>query len=432
MARRVQPSAILRRSRPWKRLAIALGAALVGLLLAEGGLRAVQALRGRPYSADAARGEVRGLVSLMTQALPDRAADLNATTSEQHLLQPFIGVDQALSLAEMESQQWAFRTPREPRPFVVLILGGSVAAQTAGHSQVAIADRLRADPRLAGREPVLLCQARGALKQPQQATQLAALYALGWRPDVVVNIDGFNELALARDNAARDVHPAWPSYWAWALLAKPRADMSDEWRLAGRVVALADEGAALGRELVDSACLSSALYGELALRRLRSIQHRWAAAQHDYQRFLTRDRAHDSSMGPPVHARAPAAAERAVEIWRESSVTLHGMAAAHGALYVHILQPTLHDRGSKPLTEEELASSAGPPGWDAWVEEGYPRLRAAGAELVARGVRFVDLSQVFRDFAPTTYFDGCHFAGAGMQLFGRHVAQAILDALPPG
>ncbi|HVS18027.1 MAG TPA: hypothetical protein VMT18_05460 [Planctomycetota bacterium] len=95
-----------------------------------------------------------------------------------------------------------------------------------------------------------------------------------------------------------------------------------------------------------------------------------------------------------------------------------------------MLQPTLHDEGSKPLTEEERSSGTLVEPMRLAVRDGYPLLRERGARLAADGERFVDASLIFADFAPTLYYDACHFRSPGTEMLARTAAQALLAALP--
>ena len=64
----------------------------------------------------------------------------------------------------------------------------------------------------------LLCVAAGGYKQPQQFLALAYLLAQGTYFDLVINVDGFNELALpAFDNRPRGVAPIYPRAWNWRV-----------------------------------------------------------------------------------------------------------------------------------------------------------------------------------------------------------------------
>src|SRR5690606_30828242 len=84
--------------------------------------------------------------------------------------------------------------------------------------------------------------------------------------------------------------------------------------------------------------------------------------------------------------------------------------------YIHVLQPTLHDAGSKPLTAGEVATGAAVRHWREGTRAGYPLLRAAGEELAARGVHFYDASRIFADVEETLYYDACHFNERGSSL----------------
>lgn len=420
-----------RRTRTWVRILLVLVMVPVALLAGEGALRLWRAVRGTPYDAHATEQTVRTLVSTMTSSIPDPEADLMAQVEANHVLHPYLGIDQPKELESAEADLWAFRGRKAKPAFVVLLIGGSVSAQTWGLQQNHIAQRLTADPRFANRSVAVLGQGRGAFKQPQQVMLAAYLYTLGWRPDAVVNIDGFNELALAWDNASLGVHPAYPSYWSWGLLAKTRTNRSEELRAAARILALADRGRELGVAMLDRGWQHSAILAEYELGRLRAVQAEWAQAQREFQAFIAPAGEHDTSRGPHFRFDDAATFERLVRMWVESSVSLDGLVRAHGGLYLHVLQPTLHDAGSKPLTREEIESGAGQPTWDAAIERGYPELRAAGPELVRRGVHFADLSLLFRDLEERTYVDGCHFQGTGMQRFADAIVDALLAALPP-
>jgi lysophospholipase L1-like esterase len=105
------------------------------------------------------------------------------------------------------------------------------------------------------------------------------------------------------------------------------------------------------------------------------------------------------------------------------------MCSGRSIRFVHVLQPTLHDTGSKPLTEDELKSSMLSQEWMDAVKAGYPRLREVGAELARSGIAFHDESMLFEHVEQSLYYDGIHFAVAGHQMFARAIADAILEQL---
>jgi hypothetical protein len=92
-----------------------------------------------------------------------------------------------------------------------------------------------------------------------------------------------------------------------------------------------------------------------------------------------------------------------------------------------VLQPTLADPGSKPLTEAEVASGTCLPSWLEGVHYGYPRMRELGQRLRELGLDFVDGSYVFRDVTEKLYHDVCHFDLRGNELLAALIAESILE-----
>ncbi len=105
-----------------------------------------------------------------------------------------------------------------PGTTVIGIFGGSFAGGIYRESaETVIDDRFAFDCSPPGRpcgKAVTVNFAKGGYKQPQQLIILAYLLALGARFDVVVNIDGFNEVALPpAENVPLRVNPFYPRKW---------------------------------------------------------------------------------------------------------------------------------------------------------------------------------------------------------------------------
>jgi len=101
---------------------------------------------------------------------------------------------------------------REPDTLVLAVFGGSAAAMFTGEKgPERLFAGLERAPGLAGKRLVLLSAAQGGYKQPQQLLALAYLLSLGVQIDVLVLLDGFNEVALAPvENTPRGVFPFFP------------------------------------------------------------------------------------------------------------------------------------------------------------------------------------------------------------------------------
>ena len=315
--------------------------------------------------------------------------------------------------------------------FDVVVLGGSVAAKMLAAGAGEIANVLTEDPRLEGRPVRSYNLSRGGLKQPQQLLLLSYLLNMGWQPDAVIEQDGFNELALAVQNALDfDVHPLHPVFASWGPLIESSwrdpelGPLGYEVRLEqARARTLADS---VARFRVDYSGIAS----RFALEKMRAIQVRFNAARDTYLERVRRGGREREIAGPPFDASFESALELAVRNWRESSRSMHAICSARGIAYLHVLHPTLHDAGSKPLTAREIETGAAPPTWVRAIEEGYPLLRREGARLAQEGVAFHDASRIFAGDETPRYVDACHVNPASSVLLARDAARALLEILP--
>src|SRR5205807_2871539 len=104
---------------------------------------------------------------------------------------------------------------RSKDKLIVAIVGGSLACYFRQYGVERLEDLLKKDPRLAGKRFLFVNLALGGYKQPQQLMTLNYLLALGAQFDILINIDGFNEVALYEfESAGAHVFPAFPRAWA--------------------------------------------------------------------------------------------------------------------------------------------------------------------------------------------------------------------------
>ncbi|HBL00093.1 MAG TPA: hypothetical protein DD001_23610, partial [Microcoleaceae bacterium UBA10368] len=97
--------------------------------------------------------------------------------------------------------------------FIVGVLGGSVANNFAVDEYVTrrFSNKLKTYPEFAKKEIIVLNLGNGGYKQPQQLLILNYFLALGQEFDLIVNIDGFNEVALSNLNNKAQVEVGMPS-----------------------------------------------------------------------------------------------------------------------------------------------------------------------------------------------------------------------------
>jgi hypothetical protein len=358
------------------------------------------------------------------------------STLESYAIHPYLGfvADPAARTGPLHDAEGRleatplgfFRRAGKPTPsresLRVAIFGGSVAFLFS----LTVEDRLaRAIAEgLGTREPVAVESfALPGFKQPQQLFTLAYLLLLGERPDVVVNLDGFNELALPLvENEPQGTAAILPR--SWDRLAAGAADISlvrDAarvlmWRDARRSAARAFETPVLDAS-ATAALLWQAIDGALTTR-IAALES-----------ALVRD-----EEGGGSRARGSGALAEAVDIWSRSSRLMQQISAANGIAYVHVLQPNQYLPGAKRFTEEERARAyRSDQPYRVAVEEGYPLLIAAGEELRRTGVEFADLSLVYADSEETIFVDDCcHMNRRGNEILADRIADAVVETVKRG
>jgi hypothetical protein len=152
---------------------------------------------------------------------------------------------------------------------------------------------------------------------------------------------------------------------------------------------------------------------------------RFATAFGEYEKLQTAGDTLTYIVGPTFDAGDDAVLETCARMWVQSSIAMNAVCRAQGIRYVHFLQPTLHDEGAKPVTDEERQKGAEPQIWARGAKLGYPKLRAASIDLEGAGVQFVDLSQAFANERESLYYDVCHFTPAGYEILVGTVADAL-------
>jgi hypothetical protein len=426
-----------------KLLLLQLAIALAALAGVEVSYRVWLRLTHEPYSADAAIAKLVEVLNPMRESIPQAveprdgapappdaasAQQRKATNEERVYLHPFFGFEHVRANENVQLALEGFAKREFANDYKILIVGGSVAGIFGVKGSERLGELLGQDPRFAGRTFHFFGDGRGSWKQPQQLYFVESVLAQGYEVDAVINIDGFNEVALSDHNRWEGAHPLYPSIFKWAPLAQSGDLEPVDLDLLVGLWTARREAEALVDRARNWGLMQSAVLGRMTLRQLHAIRNRWVDAQQGYaKRLLERD--HDATIrGPKYEGDAQAAMRLAVDHWAECSRDLQAVCAAHGITYLHVLQPTLHDVGSKVLTKEELASDNAHEAWVEGVHIGYPLLREAGAKLAASGVNFFDATGLFKDVGPPMYFDACHFRTYGNKLFAEAIAPKFLAA----
>lgn len=305
------------------------------------------------------------------------------------------------------------------------ILGGSVAGQLGSFHLAHLERALRRGGAFEGKEIEFVRLGMPGYHQPQQVIQLASILAQGGAFDIVLNLDGFNEIAVpVALNAAQGAHPLFPMNWSMVALDTPDPGVR---RALGAMAYVTDERRAREARFRASPLSRSATARLLWKLSDRNLEGKAARYAWELRTFPVEEIPYFVRGPERDHAPAGGLVPWCVEVWRRSSLQLKALCDAHGIRYVHVLQPNQYLPGSKPLSATERANAfdAESP-YRPVVEEGYPLLRAAGEDLRDAGVEFHDLTMAFEEAGATLYVDSCcHFNGEGNRILSDAIAAAM-------
>ncbi|MBL8860003.1 MAG: hypothetical protein JNL28_15955 [Planctomycetes bacterium] len=418
-----------RRRRAWMWLA----SALAVLVLAEIACRIDAFFPRAPYDRHNAKKHFtqRAVAGpdqiLSTFAAPDPAGSESSVRPFPH---PYFGWFTERNARVLEEQGRWFSGTESTQTFDVIVLGGSVAADFTNRAGVALERLLAADPKLASKPVRVWNDAHAAFKAPQTGNLLTWLFALGHRPDAVILIDGFNELAIGMTNARANSHPLMPSFEFWGGLARGKVVDEHSLDLLLAVHTANQSEQSVAGTAVSWGFYNSALLTRITLARLASRHRAFNAALARYQEY-TRPRLDEYAVSGVTFDPAPeAVVATAVRGWSENARLVRALCREHAIPLLHLLQPTSYDTGSKPLTREEKLAANSPSAWRDGVQGGYGLLRKAALDLSAEDCPIHDATRLFEHRPEQTFVDVCHLNELGISLLTERVAQELLRTLP--
>jgi hypothetical protein len=355
---------------------------------------------------------------------------------DSHIIHPYLGVvhnpdNPHRELETYPVNRYGFcdiHSPiqkRAPNRVIIGIVGGSVANVFANLGQATLREELKRSPRFAGKEVIVVNLAVSGYKQPQQWFALQYILARGGEFDLLVNIDGFNEVALyPADNWKDGVDPLFPRSWHHRVTGIPQTELRELIGEMAHVKQLRGRWAAWFRQSPLRYSVTMNLIWWLGNQSLYRDENRCVVALQG-QRWTNLPPCALGPERPPRDEQAMLATLAA--LWKRCSLQLQRTCQANGIAYYHFLQPNQYVPGSKPLAPQERK--------EAYLENhpyrrgalaGYPLLRKEGKDLVRQGVHFHDLTLVFQGHEEPFYIDTCcHFNKAGNVVLARAIAAAL-------
>ncbi len=315
---------------------------------------------------------------------------------------------------------------RTPDSLIVGVTGGSVAQLMLVDAASVLESELQSHPAFANRRVEVVQLALGGYKQPQQLLTLNYLESIGGEFDVIVNLDGFNEVRSVAGKALEGISLSFPSFWS-TLSAE--IDDPESRRALGKITFLeslrADVAAAFSGLPVPSVTLGlvwKATDNWLQLTAAESARELEVAAANAEKPFSVTGPANEYDTEDDQY-------DYIAALWQRASLRMNRICRGSGTRYFHFLQPNQYVPGSKPLSDEERANAyLETQSLVRAVRVGYPKLVQQSTSLREAGIRFHDLRMLFADARDTLYSDSCcHFNREGSERLARHIARVILD-----
>jgi hypothetical protein len=274
--------------------------------------------------------------------------------------------------------------------------------------------------------------AGGSYKQPQQLLELNYFTSLGQDFDLVINIDGFNETALAYLNYKAGYDTSMPSVEMFRPLVQlaNRGFSANQLALTLEILKLKDDLRA--SQVTLNNCRVASCYG-LTWIKVRYLLRQYQKKAEEFNR-LTNDTAGGDSLvmvnKPDPALDEAAALEDMASVWARSQVAMNRLLNAWRIPYFEVIQPNQYYSTGKKFSESEqkLAFNQSSPYADG-VVKGYPKLIAQMADLKTTGVKLINAVNAFDETSEDVYVDSCcHYNRTGNDVFARFIANQIAES----
>ncbi len=340
------------------------------------------------------------------------------TLGGEYAPHPYIGlVERHLpGQAGLGSDAWVEKILAHHRPgdYNVLLLGGSTAASIDQGELDFMAQTLSALPWIRDRNVNVFNGSMPQAKQPQQLQALTYMLSLGAKIDMVINIDGFNEVALT---PVADPYSSlfYPVGWSQTTAAGGDLQLS----LLGKL--------RVAEEFQERFARFFSVLGMLPSQSLNAF---WLVVHDQSEKYAqevlrklskARSAAEDSDTGgyrPDVEGQDMTRV--LADHWARSSKLMADFALSQGILYVHVLQP------SRYAPEAATHATHGATPYAAWAGRGYESMVEHAGALKRMGVVFLDASALFAPGGYDKFMQGCcTLTDEGAQMLTREIVGVL-------
>ncbi len=377
------------------------------------------------------------LIVFIFQKIKEYNSRINKTIAKQNItdlltqdfvLHPYIGFVNEYSSNNNNINRFGFMGPepifqKKDDEIIIAVFGGSVASNLYLSQKDFITKSLQQNPLYADKKIIILNFAFGGLKQPQQLMILNYFLALNAKFDIILNIDGFNEVALSySENIPQNISSFYPRQWN--TYARNSFDVST----LEQIIEI--------EKIKSNSKKIKHFFSKSPLNKLSFIENylivnnsnKIIQKELKLAELLNKSKKDYQTTGPEAYFNNSEEIEdNIISVWKQSSIQMNNVSKANGILYLHFLQPNQYFVGSKELTELEIK--------EAWqkdhpykkpVEKFYNTLILEGKNLNTEGVPFTDLTLVFKDVNETIYVDNCcHYNDTGYHILAKQIIEKI-------
>src|SRR5262245_16648691 len=317
--------------------------------------------------------------------------------------------------------------------YLVGLFGGSVGLWFCQVGANRLVEDLKQNGFFKARELVPLCLSHEGYKQPQQLLLLAYFLSIGQQFELVINIDGFNEVALSSLNDEHGIDISMPSFQhldPLINLASPSTLTPDKLRSLASIdryqQRMNNVAGALRRNRIASINFVLEQYQ-------RILSNRYQAEVATFAGLPSNPGGHSViTVTPTVPGRDRTLLfEDIARTWISASMLMNALLSPRSVPYFHFLQPNQY-YSTRTFGDEEaraVLSDASP--YKKSVEKGYPVLVAQSHALAARtdAMRFFDATHIFDREAAPVYMDNCcHYTLVGNRILADFIADSILHS----
>lgn len=321
---------------------------------------------------------------------------------------------------------------------IIGVFGGSVANNFAVDEYVnrRLSNKLKTYPEFANKEIIVLNFGNGGYKQPQQLLILNYFLALGQELDLVINIDGFNEVALSNLNNKAQVEIGMPSVQhIQPLTGLANNNLSPE---AMRSIVEINENKKQLKAGIDKlqTCQLALCHAVTSLQ-VKQLVNNYQQAVVKYDSQVKQSNPDTANSGivyiPKADFVLPDAAafDKMASMWYESSIGMNQILSSRKIKYFHFIQPNQYYPTKRAFTakENEIAIDQKSP-YIEGVKKGYPVLLSKVDDLQKAGVNVFSAVNILDNTKETVYKDACcHYNSVGDEVLANYVSSSIIKVV---